>query len=163
LNSIRQHPDQVKEAFRDWCAVPSKDRQPASLNEWCELYDVERTTTWRWRQDPVFRQAVAERVKAAILPRLPDMLEVAVQKALEGSYRHLELLIRHIAEIWHIGPEEKETPSQAGEGLLQAMQSGRLGQQLAAMVMAGREALKKEEALKEKGENEIEANYKLEP
>ena len=86
---------------------------------------------------------VAERIKASILPRLPDMLEVAVQKALEGSYKHLELLIRHIAEIWHIGPERDETSSQRhGEGLLQALQSGRLAEQLSALVTAGNKALK---------------------
>ena len=139
---VKPHPDEVKAAFRDWCAVPTKERNPPTLKAWCELFDVERTTTWKWRQDHAFRMAVAERVRAKILPRLPDMLEVAVQKALEGSYKHLELLLRHVIEVWNYVPQDKvvTTKAEAGQGLLQAIQSGRLAEQLGAMVAAGREA-----------------------
>ena len=131
---IRQHPEEVKEAFMEWCAAPSSGRTPPTLDKWCKLYDVERTTTWRWRQDPTFRQAVVKRVQAAILPKLPDMLEVAVQKALEGSYKHLELVVRHFMEVWYFEGRQERKEEYTEQDVAKLLSSGRFGEQLQGII-----------------------------
>ena len=127
---LRSHPDHVREAFVDWCATPSEAREPPVLKQWCEQNGVDRVTTWRWRQDPDFRQAVAERVRGWFVTEMPDVVRKVIDRAKEGSAKHAELIFRHIGEIWHGGEEERQNDDQGGMRVYEAVRSGELADAL---------------------------------
>ncbi len=140
----RIHPPEVRQAFVDWMAVPRDIRTPPTLAEWCADHGIDRVTTWRWRQEPGFSKEVVERVRVEALQHLPDLIGVAIERAKGGSAKHLEMLMRHVFGVWTFAGDDVQTSQQDNrtrfQQALEIIQSGRLGEQLAAITRAAQES-----------------------
>ncbi len=140
----RVHPPEVREAFIEWLAVPRDIRTPRTLAEWCHEHGLDRVTTWRWRQEPGFSKEVIERVRLEALGHLPDLIGVCIEKAKGGSAKHLEMLMRHVFGFWaRVGEDDRravEDNRTRFQQALEIIQSGRLGEQLAAITRAAQES-----------------------
>ena len=140
----RVHPPEVREAFLDWLSLPRPDRTPQTLAEWCQDHGLDRVTTWRWRQEASFKRELVERVRSKALGHLPDLIGVCIERAKGGSAKHLEMLMRHVFGVWTFAGDDVQTSQQDNrtrfQQALEIIQSGRLGEQLAAITRAAQES-----------------------
>lgn len=87
---------------------PEKTRQEAieliargdmNLNDICEKLDVSRDCLWRWRKEPDFQEAVIHRARELVRDALPGVYKALREKATEGNWRHIKMLLEHIERL----------------------------------------------------------------
>lgn len=86
-------------------ALPS--RGGFTLKEVAEKANISERQLRNWRNDPRFQALVAQKTRNNVKEVMPNVLETVVQRAVEGSAKHAELLMkyenllsdRHVHEI----------------------------------------------------------------
>ncbi|GEM_PF-4947074 len=146
----RAHSPAVREAYASWLACPNECRVPPLQKQWAEQFKIDPATLWRWKQDPAFRQMVAERIRGWFLDAAPDVVKALVDGAKAGHPKLIEIFMRHVGEIWHVGVEDLVSDRNDAETL---------AEQLIAAVNSdfGRIAVAHFEAVQAQRRREIEA------
>jgi len=69
---------------------------------------ITRDTLWRWRKQPKFRQAVANRTRELLADALPEIFLRLKERAIEGDPRHIKLLLEHLDKYEDSTEEESD-------------------------------------------------------
>jgi hypothetical protein len=74
-------------------ALPKSER-PMN-KEIAKQAGVSERTLRGWKKEEKFRQLIDQNVKNAVRDKMPDVLQTLVQRAIEGSAKHAELLLKY--------------------------------------------------------------------
>ena len=82
-----------KKRFAEWLAIPKKQRQPKTQKELAALLGVCPDTLTRWKSDPEVRALVDHHLRDRLEKELPDVFQVIIDKAKDGSYQYVKLIL----------------------------------------------------------------------
>lgn len=87
-----------QEAFAQWFSLHKNRRVPRTLNEWLEENKVAHSTTWRWRQDPAFRQKILGYRMETAEESMTDIIEGLKDRAVEGELGQAKFLFELLGD-----------------------------------------------------------------
>ena len=64
-----------------------------------EKLDISHSTIWAWKKDPQFMDAICEQARIKIKDALPTVYETLANKAKEGDYHHIKILLDHLEKL----------------------------------------------------------------
>jgi hypothetical protein len=82
-----------------WRGTPAGLRSPATETEFCALFDIGKTTVWRWKQDPRVLDAIrlVTLQHAGNPDNVSDILQMVFNKAvLNGDLKAAELWLKSV-------------------------------------------------------------------
>ncbi|RPK16430.1 phBC6A51 family helix-turn-helix protein [Paenibacillus xylanexedens] len=99
----------------EYLATPG--RGGLTMEEVAAEVNVSARTVHRWRLDPIFAKYVQQRTLSIVGERLPDIVSVVADRAIDGSGKHAELFLKmsgvlkdhHVVQP--IPPDERDDAS----------------------------------------------------
>lgn len=88
----RPKKNEVRDSFARWLALPKETRTPRTKGEWEKENGVVSSTTWRWQQDPVFRQSVLKYRLNIVEDSVPLIIKGLTNRATEGELGQAKFL-----------------------------------------------------------------------
>ena len=82
-----------KQYFAEWLALPKEIREPRTQKEVAVLLKVKPETLSRWKKEPEFQSLAYEKARGQLEAVLPDILQVIVDKAMEGNIHFVKLIL----------------------------------------------------------------------
>jgi len=133
-------PEHIRFAF--WLSTVPGLRNPKTQAALAEEIGMSRETLSRWLQRPKFQALHRQVVRQVYSENLGEVVDALTQEALSGNVKAIELYLRHVGLLWNAdgdgGQQQQQSTNEHGQGLLAALQSGRLAEQLASVVAAGK-------------------------
>lgn len=139
----------IKERFADWLSTPEPLRVPASQAEFCLQNQITAVTAWRWRQDDRFRALVLGKIRARFAEDIPAVVQAMIDKAKGGDVKAAELVLRHVAQLWHFAGGDQGDGDQPdlADRLVAAVTQSDMGRVLAAQLQAHERARQQAQAV----------------
>lgn len=91
--------DALREDYARWLRFPNATAraaagEPTSKNEWAKKFGVNRTTIWRWEQDPEFKKMVYDQnLKLLTTDDVHKIINALKGKAFSGNVQAAKMLL----------------------------------------------------------------------
>jgi hypothetical protein len=100
-------------AYMAWLCLPKKDRTPKTEGNMALGLGVDRSTLYRWREQPGYMREVRRRVRENLGERYAEVLHTIEDLAVSGSVPHTRLYLELLGET----PAGGDAEVAAGPGI----------------------------------------------
>lgn len=126
--------DEVREFFADWCAKPVTARNPLTIKEFSDKYDIPVKTLENWNNTPEFQNTIRAHIRRTELNFAPIVAKSIRDNAIAGSAKHAELHLRHLSMIWNDSNMDINISVSNKSDSVSALEEGRLAEQLGGIL-----------------------------
>ena len=136
MRSSTPTPDDLEAAIIDWLATPTELRDPQTLRALARSLGVEPNGHfYQLVSSPEVSRKALVAAAGGVLPSLPDILQVLIDRALDGNVKAADVVLRHARELARMAAVADSGKIQAP--LAQHLQeTGRVAKDLVALADA---------------------------